>query len=101
MRGGYQIINFQNVPITTGTAATIPGIYNAIKGSYNKATMFSGMVLDSAEVPDFFCKLTFGATGYTGTLDVSYTNATTIVAKKVLIASNDAVTITTVTITKA
>ena len=100
MRGGYQIINFQNVPITTGTAATIPGIYNAIKGSYGKATLFSGMVLDNAEVSDFFCKLTFGATVYTGTIDVSYNNATTIVATKILIASNDVVTITTVTITK-
>ena len=101
MRGGYQIINFQNVPITTGTKATIPGIFAAIKGNNGKATLFSGMVLDSAEVPDFFCKLTLGQSGYTGTIDVSYTNATTIVATKILIASDDGVTISTVTITKA
>lgn len=101
MRGGYQIIDFQNVPIVTGTEATIPGIYKAIQANYRKATLFSGMVLDSAEVPDFFCKLTLGATGYTGTIDVSYTDDTSAVATKILIDSDDGVTITRATITSA
>ena len=101
MRGGYQIIDFQNIPITTGTEETIPGIYEMIEGSYRKATMISGLVLNGIELPNFFCKLTKGRDSYIGTIGIEVTNETSVIETTITISVDDGVTITTSTVTSA
>lgn len=52
-RGGYKIIDLHKIPIITGTAVTIEGIYNQVKGT-SKSIMISGAVVDGIEIDDFY-----------------------------------------------
>lgn len=54
IKGGYKIINFNDVNIVTGVGATVPGIYDDIKKSHRKAIMVSGITIDAVKKPDCF-----------------------------------------------
>lgn len=53
-RGGYHVIDFGDVNITTDGGATIAGIYESIEGSYRKAILVSGVTIDGVEQRDTF-----------------------------------------------
>lgn len=81
MKGGYQIIDFRGVNIT-GSAQTIPGIYESIGGNYNKPLLLSGIVLSGVGKADVFAAAETDAgnykfTVYGGTLTVTAENAVT------------------------
>lgn len=67
LKGGYDIIDFKDVNITTETGATITGIYNAIAASYRKALLVSGITLDGVEQRDCFIDCTHAENSYTFT----------------------------------
>lgn len=48
MKGGYQIVDFDDVNITAD-GATITGIYDSIEGSYRKALLVEGVTLEGVE----------------------------------------------------
>lgn len=52
-RGGYKIIDLHKIPITTGTAVTIEGIYKQVSGT-TKSIMISGALVDGIEIDDFY-----------------------------------------------
>ena len=54
IKGGYKIIDFNDVNIITGDGATVQGIYDDIKNSHRKAIMVSGITIDGVEKPDCF-----------------------------------------------
>lgn len=54
LKGGYAIINFEDVNITTTDGATVPGIHANIEGSYRKVILISGITLDGVEKRDCF-----------------------------------------------
>ena len=54
-KGGYRIVDFRNVALTTGAAAvTIEGVYEAVANIYGKATLISGLIIDGVHYPDEF-----------------------------------------------
>lgn len=54
-KGGYKIIDFKNVKLTVGGAGvTIPGIFEAVKNTYRKATLLSGLIIGDTVYPDEF-----------------------------------------------
>lgn len=84
-KGGYVIIDFADNNLTTESATSIAGIYNAIEGSYRKAILISGITIDGTEKRDcFVCpeitsnNFTFTAYGYTFT--ITNENTVSIVA---------------------
>lgn len=67
-KGGYQIIDLKNTPLTSGSGAmVIDGIYSSIE-STNKAILFSGIVIDGVEYNDTFVELTEDGSNYVGTM---------------------------------
>lgn len=88
MKGGYKIISFKNEPLTSGTPATIDGVYDAIVNTYGKATMISGMVVGDVAYPDFYAPFVANAGTYETEIVISGATIT------ISIASGDAVTVT-------
>lgn len=74
-RGGYKIVDFEDINITTADGAIVIGIYESIESSHRKAIMISGVTIDGVEKPDCFidCEVsdgnyTFSAYGKTFTI---------------------------------
>lgn len=74
-KGGYKIVDFKDINITTGEGVTVAGVYESIESSHRKAIMLSGVTIDSVEKPDCFvdCEVqdsnyTFSAYGKTWTI---------------------------------
>ena len=63
-KGGYKLIDLHNVNLKTGVGTTIKGIYDAIKSSYRKPLVLTGVVLDSVEVSDLFVNITVDSGNY-------------------------------------
>ncbi len=63
VKGGYKIIDFKDVNITTENGATVIGIYESIESSHRKALLISGIVIDGVEKNDCFidCTITDGS----------------------------------------
>lgn len=59
MRGGYKIMDFKDIEITSTaegsgvSPVTIPGIYEAFEGNYLKLPVVHGLVVDNVEYWDF------------------------------------------------
>lgn len=75
LKGGYHIVDFKDVNITSENGATIAGIYEEIEGSYRKAILVSGVTIDGVEKRDTFVDpsnsdnaYTFSAYGKTFTI---------------------------------
>lgn len=66
-RGGYHILDFKDVNITTESGATIVGIYESIEGSYRKAILVSGITIDGVEYRDTFVDAVAGANNFSFT----------------------------------
>lgn len=55
IKGGYRIVDFKDVKLTVGGGAvTIPGIFDAVRNTYRKATLLSGLVIGNTTYPDEF-----------------------------------------------
>lgn len=83
LRGGYHIVDFKDVNITTETGATITGIYEEIEGAYRKAILVSGVTIDGVEYRDTFVDPTssdnnFTFSAYGKTITVTNENKVTI-----------------------
>lgn len=61
MKGGYQIIDFKDIPLTVaGDAVEIPGIYATVSENhliYRNATLVSGLKVGDVAYPDFFVSI--------------------------------------------
>lgn len=75
LKGGYHIVDFQDVNITTENGATVTGIYETIEHNYRKPILISGITIDGVEKPDCFidctieeASVTFSAYGKTFTI---------------------------------
>lgn len=66
-RGGYKIIDFGDVNITTENGATVVGIYENIEKTHRKAIMISGITIDNVEKPDCFIDCEIAGGNYTFT----------------------------------
>lgn len=71
MRGGYKIIDLQNVNFTIDEPQTIAGIYNAVESSHRKPILISNFVLSGVEKPDRYCTLRLDNSAYVGSIAVS------------------------------
>ena len=63
-KGGYKLINLHNVNLKTGIGTTINGVYDAIKSSYRKPIILTGVVLGSVETNDTFVNVTIDNGNY-------------------------------------
>lgn len=77
MKGGYKIIDLQDVNLVTGTASKIAGIHDAIENNYRKATLVSGIIIDGLEKADRFVAFENAGGDYVGILYEATTNAKT------------------------
>lgn len=67
MNGGYKILDFKDVNITSDAGATVVGIFDEIEGSHRKAILVSGVTLDGVEQRDTFVDPIVNAGSYTFT----------------------------------
>ena len=63
-KGGYKLINLHNVNLKTGVGTIINGVYDAIKSSYRKPLILTGVVLGSVETNDIFVNVTIDNGNY-------------------------------------
>lgn len=63
MKGGYVIADFKNTALTSGTEATISGVYDAIEAAaeYNKPVLVSGLVVGSVVYPAMYVNFTISS----------------------------------------
>lgn len=83
LKGGYKIIDFKDVNITTGTGVTVTGVYEDIEKSHRKAILLSGITIDGVEKPDCFvdCEVADGNykfTAYGKSWEITNANLVTV-----------------------
>lgn len=83
VKGGYQIVDFKDTNITTGTPVVITGVYSAIENNYRKPILIAGITIDGVEKADCFVDCTLS--------DGSFTFS--IYGKNATIANDDTVTL--------
>ena len=82
-KGGYQILDLKKTKLTAGTASTIKGTWETLKGNYHKPVLVSGLVIGTTEYNDTFAEFTVTSTTYTATLygyTLTVTNADAVTA---------------------
>lgn len=67
MNGGYKIIDFKDINITTGGSVTVVGVYESIESSHRKALLISGLTIDGVEKNDCFVDCTPANNSFTFT----------------------------------
>lgn len=65
LKGGYKIIDFQDVNILAEGGAVVIGIYEEIEKSHRKAILISGVTIDGVEKPDCFIDCEVQDSSYT------------------------------------
>lgn len=88
MRGGYRIIDFKKIALTSGTEGTIAGVYDAVQNPYGKALQVTGLVVGDAIYPDFYAVFTEDNDVFTTSLVIGGNTV------EIQIAEDDAVTVT-------
>lgn len=68
IKGGYKIIDFQDVNLTSDAGVTVVGTYEAIEGSHRKPLLISGITIDGVEKNDCFVSCTSAENSYSFTL---------------------------------
>lgn len=48
INGGYKVVDFENINISSTDGATVPGIYSSIEET-DKVIMISGVVIDNVD----------------------------------------------------
>lgn len=66
-KGGYKIIDFEDINITSSEGAVIAGVYESIEASHRKAILVSGVTLDGVEKRDCFVDCEAGNNDFTFT----------------------------------
>lgn len=82
-RGGYQIIDLKNKPLTSGVGMVYPGVYDIVEGT-RKAILVSGLNVGGTEYKDTYVDFIVTGTAFTGT----------IYGKSIKIEDTDVVTVT-------
>lgn len=67
LKGGYQVVDFGDVNITSEAGATITTVYPTIESSHRKAILISGVTIDGVEKRDCFVDCEAGNNDYTFT----------------------------------
>lgn len=63
MNGGYKLVDFKNILISTTSEVEISGVHNAILISYGKPIIAHGVNIAGYYKGDFFCNPKFDSTG--------------------------------------
>ena len=92
-KGGYQILDLKDKTLTSGTAATIKGSFDALDRASQKCIIISGMKVSTTKYNDvaayFTPSISVGkVTGYNGALTIGSD------AVAVNVANDDKVTVT-------
>lgn len=67
LNGGYKIVDFKDINITTADGAVVTGIYEDIENNHRKAVMISGITIDGVQKNDCFvdCSIDEGSYKFT------------------------------------
>ena len=89
--GGYQLINFADVNLVSGTGKVIKGIYETIKGNYRKPTVIHKLTIDNIEQTDVYAQFVVSGSDYKATISQG----------TITVTNNDTVTFTSVSSTSS
>lgn len=89
MRGGYIIADFKKTALTSGTQASIEGLFNSVSNPYKKPVMVSGLVVDGVEYPAFYAVFVKNSNNYEAQASINGTAFT------IVVTPNSNVTVTT------
>lgn len=103
VKGGYKIINFKGVNITTdnSTTTTIKGVYEALEENYGKPILISGLKNDTVEINEFYSKFDVSGDDFVSVIGANPIDETSTEYKILTVDDEDGVTITTATIYSA
>lgn len=73
MRGGYKMIDLQDVNLTNNESHTIKGIYDSIESNYRKTLLLTGLTVDDIEKADRYVTFTHSDNAYTSTIESGLT----------------------------
>ena len=73
MRGGYKMIDLQDVNLTNNDSYIIKGIYDSIESNYRKPLLLTGLIVDSIEKTDRYVTFTHSGSAYTSTIETGLT----------------------------
>lgn len=90
MKGGYQLVDFKGVNLTSGSPTTIEGIYKQIKYCNGKILVATNVVVDNVK----YNNTTFTANQVTGTEQINSVMLIGSGTGTLAITSEDSVTIT-------
>lgn len=93
VKGGYQIINLNDHPHTSGVGMVHEGIYDKIEGT-RKPILLSGITVDAVEYHDTYIFPTVNGTNFVAVVGTNPTTNSTIIIN---IQDNDVVTFTSTT----
>lgn len=88
MRGGYIIADFKKTALTSGTQASIEGLFNSVSNPYKKPVMVSGLVVGDVEYPAFYAVFTKNSNNYEAQAPI---NGSTL---SIVVTPDDNVTVT-------
>lgn len=93
IKGGYQIIDFEDKNHSLGVGMTHKGIYDKIEGT-RKAILLSGLVFEDTEIHDCFALPSIDGDRYVFPI-VTY-NGSNLVTLLVTVEDTDVVTVNTI-----
>lgn len=93
-KGGYQIIDLNDHPHTSGVGAVHEGVYEKIEGT-RKPILLSGITVDAVEYHDAFILPTVNGTNFAALVGFIPSEAKMLIVN---IQDNDVVTFTTTTL---
>lgn len=79
MRGGYIIADFKKTALTSGTQASIEGLFNSVSNPYKKPVMVSGLVVGGVEYPAFYAVFVKNSNNYEAQAAINGTSLTIVV----------------------
>lgn len=88
MKGGFQILNFNNLALSNGVEANVKGTFDALKNSNGKRIVCHNLILGDAKYKDFTAYFTEGENQFSTTQAVGNSNLT------ILVKVGDDVTVT-------
>ena len=91
MRGGYIIADFKKTALTSGTQASIEGLFNSVSNPYEKPVMVSGLVIGDVKYPAFYAVFVKNSNNYEAQVTINGT------ALSIVVTPNDNVTVTVTT----
>lgn len=79
MKGGFQLVNFKNLALTSGRESNIKGSFESVENANGKRTIIHNLYVGTKKYKDFTMYFELGENEYTGTATVGAETITIVI----------------------